>query len=183
VVEVLVSFKTPIADETGTYQARAVGRATSDKRWEAWLEFAPLDGEEKVFVTPIESRQPEREHLVYWATGLTPVYLEGALRRARTPPPVRALPVERAASTAPAPRLSPPSTVVRLKPEAVLDPFNVGSRSLDLLRQQLTALNRPRLLNIIEAHDLNPAAQDLSPLSDVRLIGLIVAQVEARLGS
>jgi hypothetical protein len=34
--------------------------------------------------TPRETEQPNREDLAYWATGLTQVYLEGALTRALT---------------------------------------------------------------------------------------------------
>ena len=47
-------------------------------------------------------------------------------------------------------------------PEPVLDPFEIGARNLDVLRQELTALNRPRLLNIIDAYDLNPAQRGRS---------------------
>jgi hypothetical protein len=42
--------------------------------WEGWIEFVPSDGGGDVLVTPVESRQPERQHLVYWATGLSQVY-------------------------------------------------------------------------------------------------------------
>src|SRR6266850_2371558 len=87
--EVLTSFTTPVRDDFGSYYARAVGRPASDHQWEGWIEFVPADGGGGVLVSPIESRQPERQHLAYWATGLTPVYLEGALRRARHPPTVR----------------------------------------------------------------------------------------------
>ena len=46
--------------------------------WEGWLEFVPIDGGlGDVLVSSVESRQPEREHLAYWATGLTPVYSGG----------------------------------------------------------------------------------------------------------
>jgi len=43
--------------------------------WEGWLEFVPLGGKDaRPLISPVESRQPEREHLAYWATGLTIVY-------------------------------------------------------------------------------------------------------------
>ncbi len=89
---VLVSFNAPVADGLGTYHARAVGRADADGRWEGWIEFVAVDGVDEVLVTPVESHQPGREQLEYWATGLTPVYLEGALTRARRPAPVRTTP-------------------------------------------------------------------------------------------
>jgi len=83
--EVLVSFDQPVRDQLGEYHARAVGRLADDGMWEGWIEFAPLDGGGEVLLTGVESRQPERVHLEYWATGLTPVFLEGALNRARRP--------------------------------------------------------------------------------------------------
>ena len=178
--EVFVSFDTPVSDELGTFRARAVGRHAGDDMWEGWLEFVPVDGAGEVLVSAVESRQPEREHLVYWATGLTPVYLEGALHRARKPVTVRVRTVETPVSSAPAPRAV--ETVRRpAAPEAVLDPFEVGGRSLDVLRQELGALNRPRLLNIITAYDLNPSGTDVSWMSDAQLAHFIVVGVETRL--
>jgi hypothetical protein len=67
------------------------------------------------------------------------------------------------------------------KPEPVLDPFEIGERNLDILRQELTALNRPRLLNIISAFDLTSAGTDLTSMTDGELIGLIVGAVESRI--
>jgi hypothetical protein len=176
--ELLVSFDTTIADRAGTYQARAVGRHADDHMWEAWLEFVPVSGQGDVLVSSVESRQPEREHLIYWATGLTPVYLEGALARARKPLTVHVRAVETPVSTEPAPRIDavPRSPMV----EAVLDPFEVGSKSLDILRQELGALTRPRLLNIIAAFGLN-ANEDVSWMSDAQLVHFIVVAVDARL--
>ena len=92
--EVLVSFDQPVRDELGEYHARAVGRLGDDGMWEGWVEFTPIDGGTEVLVTGVESTQPERTHLEYWATGLTPVFLEGALARARRPVTVRVRPVE-----------------------------------------------------------------------------------------
>jgi hypothetical protein len=63
----------------------------------------------------------------------------------------------------------------------VLDPFEIGGRSLDVLRQELTALNRPRLLNIIAAFDLNPGGEDVSWMTDAQLMTFIVTAVEAQL--
>jgi hypothetical protein len=179
--EVLVSFDHPVGDELGQYHARAVGRQADDRMWEGWIEFTSVDGADEVLVTGIESRQPEREHLVYWATGLTPVFLEGALHRARRPVTVRVRPVEVPSSAGPKPRDPVVPRVMPAGPEPVLDPFDIGSRNLDVLRQELSALNRPRLLNIIAAYDLNPRAEDLSWMSDRQLIQFIVTAVEAQL--
>jgi hypothetical protein len=179
--EVLASFDTPIADRFGTFRARAVGRQAGDGMWDGWIEFLPVDGNSELLVGGVESRQPERHDLVYWATGLSPVYLEGALQRARNPIGVRYRPVEIPASTAPAPRAVAGARSLSQGPEPVLDPFEIGRRSLNVLRQELRALNRPRLVNIITAHELNPADEDLQWMSDRQLVQFIVTAVEAQM--
>jgi hypothetical protein len=189
--EVLVAFDTPVADESGAYRTRAIGRQAEDGMWEGWLEFEPIDplGSRAAgsgatpIVGPVESRQPERDHLVYWATGLTPIYLEGALNRARRPLIVRTRVVEEPFSDEPAPRavtVAMPPRVLRR--EAVLDPFEVAGQSgLEVLDQELRALNRPRLLNIIAEFDLNPGDEDINWMSDTQLVRFIVVAVETQL--
>jgi hypothetical protein len=178
--EVLRSFDDPITDQSGTYHARVVGRFAEDNMWEGWLEFDPIGRKGETIVGPVESRQPEREHLAYWAGGLSPVFVEGALRRAQHPLVVRTRVIEEAVSDHPAPRMvtGPPRDN---RPDAVLNPFEVGQRSLDILAQELRALNRPRLLNIIAAYDLNPAKQDIAWMTDAQLVRFIVVAVEAQL--
>jgi len=60
-------------------------RAATERRgniWIGWLEFfSPQDG--SILRTDEETSQPTRGDVVYWASGLEPVYLEGALQRAR----------------------------------------------------------------------------------------------------
>jgi hypothetical protein len=181
--EVLLSFDAQVTDESGTYHARVVGRRADDGMWEGWLEFDPIDRAGETLVGPVESRQPEYEHLTYWATGLTLVYLEGALRRARRPVLVRTRVVEEPVSDAPAPRavvVNVPASTLRR--EAVLDPFEVARQSgLDVLEQELHALNRPRLLNIIAEYDLNPRGEDIDWMTDAQLVRFIVVAVEAQL--
>jgi len=53
--------------------------------WEGWVEFDPVDGGPTIR-TPRETTQPNRADAEYWATGLEPVYLEGALDRALAEP-------------------------------------------------------------------------------------------------
>ena len=101
--EVLTSFELPVGDDSGTFHARAVGRLADDGMWEGWIEFVPIDGRGETLITSAESRQPEREHLEYWATGLSHVYLEGALQRARHPVTVRVRAAEHPASSSPRP--------------------------------------------------------------------------------
>ena len=179
--EVLRSFDEPIRDDSGEYHARVVGRLAKDHMWEGWLEFVPLDEPSAdALISAVESRQPEREHLEYWASGLSVVYAEGALQRARRPTTVRTHVIETPVSEAPAPSIrSTPPRVVGTDP--VLDPFEVGSHSLDILAQELHALGRARLVNMIVAYKMNLRGNDLQQLTDEQLISLIVASVQAAL--
>ena len=63
------------------YRAEIWGDQRHDGRWEGWLRFIPPDGR-GILSTGRETTQPNRQALIYWATGLEPVYLEGALERA-----------------------------------------------------------------------------------------------------
>ena len=179
--EILMTYAEPVRDPQGTYVARAVGRQGDDGMWEGWIEFVPVNGGSDVIVSGLESRQPAREHLAYWSTGLTPVYLEGALHRARNPITVRVRTEPVPFSDAPAPRPVREVVTPAPGPEPVLDPFEIGARNLDVLRQELTALNRPRLLNIIDAYDLNPAREDVSWMTDRQLVHFIVVAVDIQL--
>ena len=133
--EILRSLDEPILDNSGEYSARVVGRLADDGMWEGWLEFVPRAGR-KALISPVESRQPERDHLEYWASGLSVVYAEGALLRARRPRRLRSPEVETPASEAPGPRIVPTSPRFAGTPP-ILDPFEVGSHSLDILAQEL----------------------------------------------
>ncbi len=60
-------------------------RAFAEKRgniWIGWLEFRP-SRRGKTLKTEEETSQPNKEAVAYWASGLEPVYLEGALERAK----------------------------------------------------------------------------------------------------
>ena len=70
------------ADDT-TYMVRSYGEERSDGTWIGWLEFHPTDLTEPVLRTEQETSQPNRTAVEYWATGLEPVYFEGAFERAR----------------------------------------------------------------------------------------------------
>jgi len=73
-------FRTPGGE---AFHARACGVAMDDGLWHGWLEFEPLEGGgAPVLRSPRETTQPNRTDAVYWATGLSAVYLEGALERA-----------------------------------------------------------------------------------------------------
>ena len=66
-----------------TYAVYVCGRDREDGTWEGWIEFHPSDSGHPTLSTERETSQPNRTALEYWADGLEPVYLEGALARAR----------------------------------------------------------------------------------------------------
>jgi hypothetical protein len=184
--EVLHKFDGELPSPRGrSYRAQVCGRRMEDDgRWEGWIEFLPAD-DRPVLRTPQETVQPDQEALVYWATGLSATYLEGALRRAIEPPP--AVPVSavtaESAYDEPAPRVahvaSPAAPSVR--PHGVLDPFHVYAQGEDLLRQELAALDPSHLRNIIHAHGLiGEEDLDLGQMSRAGLVDLIVAAVRKR---
>jgi hypothetical protein len=94
---------------------------------------------------------------------------------------VRVRPVELPNTVAPKPRDPVVARVMPPGPEPVLDPFEIGGRNLDILRQELNALNRPRLINIIAAYDLNPGGDEISWMSDRQLVHFIVTAVETQM--
>lgn len=84
--EVLVRFTTPVRSEAGElYTARACGGTADDGLWNGWIEFTSESSAE-VVRSARETTQPNRADLLYWAEGLTEVYLEGALKRALDTP-------------------------------------------------------------------------------------------------
>jgi hypothetical protein len=82
--ELIHEFASEISDADGhIYTARALGRQRKGRTvWEGWLEFAPVGGRGIIRRSQIETTQPNREALAYWASGIEPVYLEGVLERA-----------------------------------------------------------------------------------------------------
>ncbi len=66
-----------------TYVVWVCGKERVDGTWQGWLEFHPTDNTLPTLTTEQETSQPNRFALEYWADGLDPVYLEGALARAQ----------------------------------------------------------------------------------------------------
>jgi hypothetical protein len=177
--ETLVQFKDTVVAPDGTpYQARACGSPMSDGMWQGWIEFVPLDRRRPVR-SPRETTQPNRTHTEYWATGLTHVYLEGALRRALADPlAIVTTPQEPSVFDGPAPRTIP----IEAPAESVLNPFSVYEKGEALLRRQLGAFSSWHLVNIITAHRLS--AEDVAVLNRrpaADLIEIIVAGVRAHM--
>ena len=79
--ELIQTYAEALRDARGEeYTVHAYGEARADGNWEGWLEFHSAAGE--VRRTNRETTQPNREALAYWASGLEPVYLDGAFVRA-----------------------------------------------------------------------------------------------------
>lgn len=178
--EVLVQFQEPISAEGRFYVARVCGRAAPNgDGWEGWIEFVPGDGS-AVLRSRRETRQSSRDDLLYWATGLTRVYLEGSLER--TLSSERVMPatvvVEPAYYDGPAPE--PARVPVAVTSEAVLDPFSVYAKGEDLLRQELNALSIWHLRNIVQAYGLfDVEAPELQVLTRPELAERIILAVRS----
>ena len=63
-----------------SYRVWVMGEETLDGSWYGWLEFCPVAGG-PILTTGRETSQSSRAALHYWATGLEPVYFEGAIGR------------------------------------------------------------------------------------------------------
>ena len=74
---------TSVVQSGTTYFVRVCGEERVDGTWEGWLEFHSTDSSHTALSTAQETSQPNRSALEYWADGLEPVYLEGALARAQ----------------------------------------------------------------------------------------------------
>ena len=73
-----------LADEDGRRfdLVRVYAEEQPGGTWQGWIEFRSAEGESRT--TERETTQSNREGVTYWATGLEPIFLEGALRRAST---------------------------------------------------------------------------------------------------
>jgi hypothetical protein len=164
--EVLVEYAEPVMSKDGrAFVAKAYGAAMDNSRWQGWIEFAPVDGG-PIVKSRRETTQPNRTDTEYWATGLTPVYLEGSLARSLT---TASQGVTESAEPAGRPR------------ESVLNPFSVYRKGESLLRNQLGALSGWHLVNIIEAYGLSEQrTADLEATPATVLVELIVSAVQKR---
>lgn len=81
--ELIHEYSYRYRSESGmAYVMRAWGEARGDGTWEGWLEFMPADTGGPALRTERETTQPNRDAVAYWASGLEPVYFEGAFVRA-----------------------------------------------------------------------------------------------------
>jgi hypothetical protein len=173
--EVVFQIPEPVVVDGRAYTAQVCGRP-ADVVWEGWIEFESTDG--AVLRTARETTQPDRAALVYWATGLSATYLEGAFSRALHPSVVRAPEaIARPHFDEPAPTVTTSDRTAGAPVHPVLDPFSVAEKGESLLRQELSALHAWRLRDIVRAYELADASVDLEPLTHAELIEFIVSSV------
>jgi hypothetical protein len=84
-VETMVIREHPskLVESDNTYVVWICAEERVDGTWEGWLEFHPNDVSQPILRTDQETSQPNRAAIKYWADGLEPIYLEGALARAQ----------------------------------------------------------------------------------------------------
>ena len=119
--------------------------------WEGWVEFLPVGGGDPLRSTRATT-QPNRQDTVYWATGLTPIYLEGSLRRTLDPTPVR---VQTRTGT---PAFDGPAPIPERLPSngtSIVDPFALYRKGEAYLRRRLSALSGWHLVNVIREYRLS----------------------------
>jgi len=81
--ELLQQYASTVTGPDGTnYTVRSYGEERRDGTWIGWLEFDPDNARKRMLVTDQETSQPNRTAVEYWASGLEPVYFEGAFERA-----------------------------------------------------------------------------------------------------
>jgi hypothetical protein len=79
--ELIQTYAEVVRDSRGEeFVASAHGGERADGTWEGWIEFRSPSGD--VRRTGRETTQPDRDALRYWASGLEPLYLDGAFARA-----------------------------------------------------------------------------------------------------
>jgi hypothetical protein len=80
--ELIQQYSNHLLSEDGSrYVVQSWGERRPDGVWEGWLEFRPSTDALPHLRTGVETTQPKRDDLVYWASGLEPVYFQGAFDR------------------------------------------------------------------------------------------------------
>lgn len=161
--EVLVRFQGTIAALDGTeYIAQACGGAAGDgtRRWHGWIEFLPTDGGAPIR-TDRETTQSNRASTEYWATGLGPAYLVGALQRAARLAPASARPAPargrepRPRTIAPTGERGPRSSHAHRRRQPATRPSPIGFAhvgGMESLKAQVRRIVETTYLRQEEAH-------------------------------
>jgi hypothetical protein len=78
----LQEFEQQVRDRSGErYKVLLYGRSRPRDTWQGWLVFERL-GDGARFPTGVETTQSSADGILYWATGLTDAYFDGAFARA-----------------------------------------------------------------------------------------------------
>jgi hypothetical protein len=172
--QTVAQFDTPVIYHGTQYRARVCGRQREDGLWEGWIEFENITTG-AVLRTVRETTQPNLTDLTYWATGLTPVYLEGALARTlEAPKSVPGTPVSPPYYKGPAERRG----AEHAWPESILNPFSVYDKNPELLAQELTALRAWHLRQIIrDYHLVDEESIRIENMTEPELGSLIMQRV------
>lgn len=80
--DVIADVQTTVTSTEGREYYVQVAAEHAGEVWKAWLEFVPVDDDLDVLLTGTETTQPTRDDVVRWSTTLTPVFLQGAFKRA-----------------------------------------------------------------------------------------------------
>jgi hypothetical protein len=122
--EELLEFKNTIEDPDGrSHRAVVLAERRKDSRWIGRIRFTSID-DGAVLETDRETTQPNRDALMYWATGLTYFYLQGALERARRRgehPPGSDTSGATASVRAPTPAVGVPRLEIRARDSAIVE--------------------------------------------------------------
>src|SRR5262249_49394914 len=120
--------------------------------WEGWFVFFPLTGGDAL-ATDRETTQSKRDDVVYWASGISATYLEGALHRALDLRPEARLARRMAQAElegvyaraeAAAYRAAPEAGAYRAAAEAALAQARAAEVERRVAQAQLDAIERPR---------------------------------------
>jgi hypothetical protein len=176
--ELITEYSAPVTDGRSVWSARACGRKL-DGHWEGWIEFIPETAGDAPIRTPPETTQSDKRALTYWAKGLTPQYLIGALERARTRPAVVAAQAAPPLFETPAPTVARANVAATPAPHPLLDPYEVWTQGEQRLLDQLAALETDHIRDIAAGYGivtLNSAFVS----TRAELIAHIVASARAR---
>ena len=170
--ETITELEDRFVDTSGReYYVSVAAEISGDGRWEAWLEFVPLDDSD-VLVTDTETHQATRAAVEHWAATLSSVYVEAAFGRA-VPAATAAL-ATRVVARALAPEIATTAPTD-------IDPFALMTDGKSVLRAALRPLSRAQLMAVISSYRLNPAGKSLAWLTHAQLVTFIATAVEAQM--